>query len=83
MDGPNEPLRRCTAGPRHDYDFNLDGLAHYGLLPDFLQDLKNLGLTAEDLAPLFHSAEEYVNLWERCLRGAHENRFHVQSDRPS
>jgi hypothetical protein len=71
MDGPNEPLRRCTAGPRHDYDFNLDGLAHYGLLPDFLQDLKNLGPTAEDLAPLFRSAGDYVDLWERCLRGAH------------
>jgi hypothetical protein len=71
MDGPNALLSRCTAGPRHDYDYNLDGLAHYGLLPDFLQDLKNLGLTAEDLAPLFHSAEDYVNLWERCLQGAH------------
>ncbi len=70
MDGPNVPLSRCAAGPRHDYDFNLDGLAHYGLLPDFLQDLKNLGLKAADLAPLFRSAQDFVNLWERCLRGA-------------
>ncbi len=69
MDGLNTPLSRCTAGPRHDYDLNLDGMAHYGLLPDFLQDLKNLGLTSEELAPLFHSAEDYVHLWERCLRG--------------
>ena len=68
MEGPNAPLNRCRAGPRHDYDFNLDGMAHYGLLPDFLQDLKNLGLSAEDLTPLFHSAGEYVDLWERCLR---------------
>jgi hypothetical protein len=70
MEGTNAPLTRCTAGPRHDYDYNLDGMAHYGLLPDFLQDLRNLGLTAEDLTPLFHSAEDYVNLWERCMRGA-------------
>jgi microsomal dipeptidase-like Zn-dependent dipeptidase len=70
MDGLNTPMSRCTAGPRHDYDFDLDGMAHYGLLPDFLQDLKNLGLTSEELSPLFHSAEDYVHLWERCLGGA-------------
>ena len=27
-----------------DFDYNLDGLAHYGMLPDMLQDLKNVGL---------------------------------------
>ncbi len=78
MNGGNVPLRRCTqscildADPNRPYvkewDFNLDGLAHYGLLPDFLQDLKNCGLDRRDLRPLFRSAEDYIRLWERMLR---------------
>jgi hypothetical protein len=54
------------AGPRRDFDINLDGMAHYGLLPDFLQDLRNQGLSIEDFAPLFRSANDYVEVWERC-----------------
>ncbi len=66
MEGSNPPLTRCKAGPRRDFDVNLDGMAHYGLLPDFLQDLKNVGLTREDLAPLFRSAADFVDTWEKC-----------------
>jgi hypothetical protein len=51
------------------WDFNNDGLAHIGLLPDFIQDLKNIGLTDEDLAPLFRAAEAYVYMWERIDTG--------------
>jgi len=36
------------------------------MLPDFIQDRKNLGLTGEDLLPLFRSAEEYIRVWEKC-----------------
>jgi len=66
MVGPNPPLVRCKAGPRRDFDVNLDGMAHYGMLPDFLQDLKNIGLSREDLAPLFRSAADFVDTWEKC-----------------
>ena len=66
MDGDNPPLQRYLAGPRRDFDINIDGLAHYGLLPDFLQDLRNSGLSPEDLAPLFRSAYDYVQMWETC-----------------
>ncbi len=38
------PMHRSTAGPTRDFDYNLDGLSHYGMLPDMLQDLKNVGL---------------------------------------
>ncbi|HWI57295.1 MAG TPA: peptidase M19, partial [Bacillota bacterium] len=78
MQGSNVPLHRCTmnciveADPAKpfvkDWDINLDGMAHYGLLPDFLQDLKNCGLDRDDLKPLFNSAEAYIRLWERCER---------------
>jgi hypothetical protein len=72
MSGDNRPLTRSMAGPRRDFDINLDGMAHYGMLPDFLQDLRNIGLTAEDLAPLFRSAYDYVQMWDRCERTAVE-----------
>ena len=65
MEGSNEPLRRCTTGYR-DWDFNLDGIAHEGMLPDFIQDLNNIGITGLRLQPLFMSAEEYIRLWERA-----------------
>jgi hypothetical protein len=70
MNGANRPLVRSKAGPRRDFDFNVDGMAHYGMLPDFLQDLRNIGLTAEDLAPLFRSAHDYVAMWDKCNREA-------------
>ena len=66
MNGDNRPLARSKAGPRRDFDYNVDGMAHYGMFPDFLQDLRNVGLTAEDLAPLFRSAHDYVEMWDRC-----------------
>ena len=65
MSGSNEPLRRCTTGYR-DWDFNLDGIAHEGLLPDFIQDLKNIGVNGTYLQPLFKSAEEYIRMWEKA-----------------
>src|ERR1019366_8198829 len=33
-EGPNAPLERSRAGTR-EWDVNLDGVAHYGLIPDF------------------------------------------------
>ena len=51
-DGDNEPLRRMVTGTRH-WDFNLDGLGNYGLLPDFLQDLRNVGINASQMNVLF------------------------------
>ncbi len=72
MNGDNRPLKRSTAGPRRDFDINIDGMAHYGMLPDFLQDLRNCGLSAEDLSPLFRSAYDYVEMWDQCTHRAKE-----------
>jgi len=72
LKGNNRPLARCQAGPRRDYDINLDGMAHYDMLPDLLQDVRNSGLTAEDLAPLFRSAYDYVQMWDTCAHKATE-----------
>jgi hypothetical protein len=66
-EGPNAPLERSRAGTR-EWDLNLDGFAHYGLLPDFLQDTANVLRSAgaeKALAPLFRSAELYLEMWEK------------------
>ena len=60
-------LTRSTAGPIRDFDYNLDGLAHYGMLPDMLQDLKNVHLPLATLTQFFASAERYIQVWERSL----------------
>lgn len=64
------PFTRCRAGSR-EFDFNTDGLAHIGLLPDFIRDLLHVGMRDEQLDPLFSSAEAFLRLWESCeARGA-------------
>jgi microsomal dipeptidase-like Zn-dependent dipeptidase len=65
--GANAPLKPYTMG-RRTFDFNVDGLAHYGLLPDLLQDLKNIGVGTREFEALFSSAEAYVATWERSAR---------------
>lgn len=65
--GINAPLRRsyAYAGGR-DFDFNLDGLAHYGMFPDLIQDLKNNGFSTQHLNPLFMGTEQYIKVWEKA-----------------
>ena len=46
------------------FDYNVDGLSNNGMLPDFIEDLKKIGLTDADLVPLFGSAEQVVRMWE-------------------
>jgi microsomal dipeptidase-like Zn-dependent dipeptidase len=70
MAGENVPLDRSFAGEQRDFDINLDGTAHYGMLPDMLQDIRNSGLTPEDFAPLFRSAYDYVEMWAICSQRA-------------
>jgi hypothetical protein len=70
MEGDNPPLERCLAGEHRDFDINLDGMAHYGMLPDLLQDIRNSGLTPEDFVPLFRSAYDYVQMWDTCQERA-------------
>jgi hypothetical protein len=65
--GAGPPLRKDTVGPLRDFDYNLDGLAHYGLLPDMLQDMRNVGLSEGTLAWFFRSAERYIQVWEQCV----------------
>ena len=47
------------------FDINEDGIAHYGLFPDWVEGLRQLGGDAivDDMA---NGAEAYLQMWERA-----------------
>ena len=47
------------------YDVNVDGVAHYGLLPDWLEDNRHLA-GDEIVRDLGRGAEAYLQMWERA-----------------
>jgi microsomal dipeptidase-like Zn-dependent dipeptidase len=61
--GMGPALPRSQAGNRV-FDINVDGYAHAGMFPDFVAELRAVGLTDHDLMPLFSSAEAYISMWE-------------------
>ncbi|MHB8874808.1 MAG: membrane dipeptidase [Myxococcaceae bacterium] len=63
---PQSPLPRLEAPLRRPFDLNTDGLANYGMLPDFFADLLQVGLLPAQLDPLFRSAEAFLVMWKRC-----------------
>lgn len=48
------------------FDYNVDGLAHIGLVPDLVADLPNIGVAPHYVDALMCSAEAYVRVWERA-----------------
>jgi hypothetical protein len=47
------------------FDLNKDGVANYGMYPDWLQELRTLA-GAPLLTDMFHGAEAYLEMWERA-----------------
>ena len=58
-------FERQVSGERV-FDLNTDGVAHYGLYPDYLADLQQLPGGEEAMKYLFRSAEAYLQVWERA-----------------
>jgi microsomal dipeptidase-like Zn-dependent dipeptidase len=66
-------LPMYTLGSR-SFDINNDGIAVYGMLPDFLSAVDSLakdsgsvcdgGTCAANIAPMFHTAEDVIEMWE-------------------
>ncbi|MFD7442326.1 discoidin domain-containing protein [Streptomyces sp. NPDC059909] len=55
-------IDRQTTGQR-TWDINTDGAAHYGLVPDWLEDIRVVG--GQDVVDdLFRGAESYLTTWE-------------------
>jgi len=68
---PRQPggIEPQTTGSR-TWRVENDGLAHYGMLPDLLQRWRMEGVTQQDLAPLWRSADGYVATWRRAEQAA-------------
>jgi microsomal dipeptidase-like Zn-dependent dipeptidase len=56
---------QSVIGERPPFDFNTDGFAHIGMLPDMIADFEAMGMSPDEIDPLFLSAEGYIRLWER------------------
>lgn len=67
--GATMQASRAVQGDRRvtrTFDFNVDGLAHVGMVPDLIEDLRVLGVPDAALEPLMRSAEGYIQAWERA-----------------
>ena len=60
-----QTLDRGVTG-RRTWDVNVDGVAHYGLYPDWIEDLRQLAgdEIVEDMA---RGSEAYLQTWERAI----------------
>ena len=56
-------LQQQRSGERV-YDINTDGVAHYGLYPDWIEDLRMIGGDAI-VKDMGRGAEAYLQMWER------------------
>ncbi|GAA3195952.1 MULTISPECIES: discoidin domain-containing protein [Streptomyces] len=54
-------IDKQTTGER-TWDFNTAGGAHYGMVPDWIQDIRNVG-GEEVVQDLFSGAESYLRTW--------------------
>lgn len=56
---------KCKTGNK-EWDYGSDGVAHYGMLPDFLQAIKACANGETVCEALNGSANVFVEMWERC-----------------
>ncbi|QWC86195.1 hypothetical protein KLP28_05690 [Nocardioidaceae bacterium] len=58
-------VRKQRSGKRV-YDINVDGVAHYGLYPDWIEDLRRQA-GGDIVADMARGAEAYLQTWERAV----------------
>ena len=63
---PNVPLFGQDHLGERVFSFKKDGIAHYGMLPDFIEALSQKPESADAMNALFHSANDVVLMWEKC-----------------
>jgi microsomal dipeptidase-like Zn-dependent dipeptidase len=62
LHGSVTQLGRLQSGYRI-FDINYDGFAQVGLFPDFIEELQKVGVSQQDLEPLFTAADDYIETW--------------------
>ncbi|MEZ5040133.1 MAG: membrane dipeptidase [Saprospiraceae bacterium] len=60
-------LEKCTTGNR-TWDYTKEGVAHYGLMTEFLRDARLQQNGYEMMNSLMLSAEYFAQMWEKCER---------------
>lgn len=56
---------RCKTGNK-TWDINVDGVAHYGLWPDYVRSWTLAGMTEQEKNVFMSSAEHFTQMWEKC-----------------
>jgi hypothetical protein len=64
---------RQVSGNR-TFDLNKDGMAHYGMLADLMQDVRQRS-GAEVYEAVMNSAEGYLQMWERAEANTDKRHF--------
>ena len=64
----NTRFPMCQTGNRK-WDYNTEGVAHYGLMADFLKDVQSSG-GEQAIEHLNRSSEFFAQMWEKCERTA-------------
>jgi microsomal dipeptidase-like Zn-dependent dipeptidase len=59
-------IERAQLG-RRTFDLNRDGLAHYGLLPDFVVDIALQAGGWDRMTPFFRSADALCRTWDKAM----------------
>jgi microsomal dipeptidase-like Zn-dependent dipeptidase len=67
---PDYLQKYVMPGSPKDWDYNIKGMEHIGMIPDFFQALKKAGMSEAQLNALFLSAEYFAQMWEKCERRA-------------
>lgn len=57
--------RAKSAGGTHTWDYNTDGVAHFGLFPDFLKDIERRG-GQDVVSSMYDGAENFAVSWGRA-----------------
>ncbi|MDT9698311.1 discoidin domain-containing protein [Streptomyces sp. P17] len=72
-------IDKQTTGQR-TWDLNTDGAAHYGLVPDWIEDIRRVG-GQEVVDDLFRGAESYLDTWGASER--HQSAVNLANDAPA
>ncbi|MBL7740748.1 MAG: membrane dipeptidase [Chitinophagaceae bacterium] len=49
------------------WKYNAEGMAHYGMLRDFIRDIRNMN-NHQELNVLYSSADDFYRMWDKCER---------------
>lgn len=63
------PMTKASMGTK-TWDYNTEGVAHYGLMPDYFESCKKVGMSAGEWNAFNSAAERFALMWEKCTGAA-------------